>query len=192
MRYTVNGELPYYASIADARKAAIESGDDLDKQHDDYLLIAAIFDDEFNIKGMVMKKGQDYIYQGQGEKTVSMLNMDGSIRTAYELRISETKEPVFYLVDDHGHDIPFDNMKDLCITFNTICNKWRMEGHMRILDKDKNLIGTVFAHKGVRFCYYEKKVREIKPNGVFGKVRKDYEVDLTKNPVAVTKIMGVL
>ena len=192
MRYTVNGNLPYYASIADARKAAIESGEDLGKHHDAYLLVAAILDDEFNIKGMVMKKGQDYIYEGQGEKTVSILNMDGSIRTAYELRISVTKEPVFYLVDSHGHEIPFDNMKDLCITFNTICNKWRMEGHMRILDKDKNLIGTMFVHKGVRFCYYEKKVREIKPNGVFGKVRKDYEVDLTKNPVSVTEIVGAL
>lgn len=196
MRYTVNGELPYYASIADARKAAIESGDDLAKQHEGYLLVAAIFDDELNIKGMVMKNlamknRNQYVYRGSDDKLVCILNNDGTICNTYDLRMS-LNAPQFYLVDHQGHDYPFDNMKDLCITFNTICNKWRMEGHMRILDKDKNLIGTVFAHKGVRFCYYEKKVREIKPNGVFGKVRKDYEVDLTKNPVAVTKIMGVL
>lgn len=192
MRYTVNGELPYYASIADARKAAIESGDDLAKQHGDYLLIAAICDDEQNIKGMVMKKDQDYIYKGIGDKTVSMLNTDGTICDTYKLKISESKNPSFYLVDSKGHDCPFDNMKDLCFTFNTICDKWRMEGLMRILDEDRNLLGVVFTRKGVRFCYYERKVREIKPDGAFGKVRKDYQVDLTKNPVAVTKIMGAL
>lgn len=197
MRYTVNGELPYYASIAEARKAAIESGKDLAKQHEDYLLVAAIFDDGLNIKGMVMKNlsmknGEQYVYRGSDDKLVYILNKDGSICNTYDLRMSENTTPQFYLVDHHGHDYPFDNMKDLCITFNTICDKWRMEGHMRILDKDRNLVGTMFSHKGLRLCYYENKVREIKPNGVFGKVRRDYEVDLTKNPVAVTKLMGVL
>lgn len=192
MRYTVNGELPYYASIAEARKAAIESGEDLAKQHGDYLLIAAICDDELNIKGLVMKGGNNYLYNAVDDDLVRVLNLDGTLGNAYALRGSDVEVPLFYLVDNRGHDIPFDNMKDLCITFNTICDKWGMAGYMNILDKDRNEVGVAFTCGESRLCYYENRVREIKPNGVFGKVRRDYKVDLTTHPVSVTKIVEAL
>lgn len=192
MRYTVNGELPYYASITEARKAAIESGKDLAKQHDGYLLIAAICDDELNIKGLVVKNDNNYLYNAVDDDLVHILNLDGTIGNVYALRGSDAEAPLFYLVDEHGHDIPFDNMKDLCIKFNMICDKWGVDGYMSILDKDRNTIGVAFTYDELRFCYYENRVREIKPNGIFGKVRRDFKIDLTTSPVSVTKLMGVL
>lgn len=192
MRYTVNGELPYYASIADARKAAIESGHDLARQNGGYLLIAAICDDELNIKGLVMKNDKNYLYNAVEDELVYVLNLDGTIGNAFALRESDVEAPLFYLVDQHGHDIPFDSMKDLCIAFNMICDKWGVNGYMSILDKDRNEIGVAFTYNELRLCFYENRVREIKPNGVFGKVRKDYKVDLTTHPASVTKLLGVL
>lgn len=194
MRYTIDGELPYFSNMNDARLRIMSTRIKSRGKFSDYDILGSILDENGNLKGHVLTKDFDTYYFGcMSNRTVFEINDDGTLANDYDtLSTINVEDAKYHLKLKEDLILPFMDMSNLCLAFKVICKQDKCKGYIRILDADMNCIGACFIFNGVAMCYFNGKVHEIEHDGDFGKLRKDFAIDLTQNPIMVTRFVGAL
>ncbi len=169
MRYTVNGKLPYYSSIQEARKAAIQTNGT--RYVSPLAIIAFIINDEGVIIGSVHKSPEwKYHYWCDRNNNASIILDDGRLDTEriYPICIGE---PNFVLWMDESHSFPSKNIETLCKMYVTLVKSGKLgqDTLSRIRNRENEIIGAMFTCQSRPYCKLDGKIYEIRHDGKFGK-----------------------
>ena len=194
MRYSVDRQPPYFATMNEARSEIISKRTVPIGKFMEFDIMGEIFDENGKLSGQVLRNesGRWCFGSIKGHRILE-LNDDGSMIEDFDTMVTVMPEHAnFYLAYDSEHYFPYYNMKMLCCGFKALCMKKLCKGYVRVLDSEKKCVGACFVYKDTLLCDYEGKVHEINHDGSFGKLRKDFIVDLDKHPIQVQKIVGAL
>lgn len=173
MRYMINKEPPYYATLSEARKAAMQIKEPIDTMSDGDKVLGFVGTEDRLIGVVTILNDREGFYWVDIKKEVTMeINEDGTIPNLKEgIRTNIVGE--WSLENGHGDRTQFRDMNDVIAAFihHTKIYKPKPWTYQIVFKNDEEVGKLFLTEKGhLRFLRPDGTVLKISKNGKIGEV----------------------